>query len=168
VPRPTTKPQLLAQAREEFDALTATINPLTSEQITEPGTVGEWSIKDVVAHLTEWAQMVMRWYAAGKKGETPQTPAEGYTWQQIPALNQRIYEQHRDDPLDEALANFHTTHAAIVDMISGIDNEELFTSKVYQWTKSTTLGAYFVSATCSHYVWARKEIRKGLKAKDKT
>ena len=27
------------------------------------------------------------------------------------------------------------------------------------------LGTYLVSATSSHYLWARKEIRKGLRAK---
>ncbi|MDR1213109.1 MAG: ClbS/DfsB family four-helix bundle protein, partial [Propionibacteriaceae bacterium] len=39
-------------------------------------------------------------------------------------------------------------------------NDELFSRGVYPWTKSTTLGAYFVSATSSHYDWAMKKLRK--------
>lgn len=30
----------------------------------------------------------------------------------------------------------------------------------YAWTKTTTLGAYFVSSTSSHYDWAMKKLRR--------
>ena len=35
--------------------------------------------------------------------------------------------------------------------------------KKYKWTGSTSLGAYLVSATSSHYDWAYKLIKKCLK-----
>lgn len=37
---------------------------------------------------------------------------------------------------------------------------ELFEKKRYKWTGTTLLGAYFVSATSSHYDWAYKLIKK--------
>jgi hypothetical protein len=37
--------------------------------------------------------------------------------------------------------------------------EELFTKKKYQWTGTTSLGAYLVSATSSHYDWGLKTIK---------
>jgi hypothetical protein len=70
----------------------------------EPGIVGEWSVKDVLAHLYEWEQMVLRWLAAGKRGETPEVPAEGYKWNQLPALNEEIWLKYKDLPLDEILS----------------------------------------------------------------
>jgi uncharacterized protein (TIGR03083 family) len=155
----------LSQSREQYDALAALLDTLTPDQMTDPGTVGDWSVKDVLAHLTAWSRMFLGWYEAGKRGEQPVTPAEGYNWQQIPALNQRIYEQHRDRPLADTLADFRAAHAAAMSAIESMSDEEMFTPKVYAWTKTTTLGSYAVSATCSHYDWARKEIRKGIKAK---
>lgn len=165
--RPTSKDQLLSQAQEEYAALIRELDALTDAQKIAPDTVGAWSVKDVLAHLTEWMRMVLRWYEAGTRGETPITPGEGYTWQQIPALNQRIYEQYRDTPLDEINAGFHSAYHAVMDALAQISNDVLFTPKVYPWTKTTTLGSYFTSATSSHYAWARKEIRKGIKAKQK-
>ncbi|HOP45228.1 MAG TPA: ClbS/DfsB family four-helix bundle protein, partial [Flavobacteriales bacterium] len=41
--------------------------------------------------------------------------------------------------------------------------EELFEKKRYRWTGSTSLGAYLVSATSSHYDWALKLIQKVLR-----
>lgn len=33
---------------------------------------------------------------------------------------------------------------------------ELFTKRLYSWTGSTSLGAYLVSSTSSHYDWGKK------------
>ncbi len=131
--------------------------------MTQPGIVGEWAVKDVLAHLTAWEQMFLGWYSTGRRGDDPITPAAGFNWQQIPALNEQIYQQHRALPLEDVLAQFHRSYAQIAAALTGMSHEELFTPKVYRWTKTTTLGSYAVSATCSHYAWARKEIRKGIK-----
>jgi len=165
MPRPTNKQDLLTEIEKERGALEAFLETLTPKQMTEPGIVGEWSVKDVLAHLIEWEQMCLGWYKAGLHGEIPPLPAPGFKWNQTPQLNQQIYEKHRDRPLDEALEQFHASHREILEVIQGLSNETLFTTGHYAWTKKNTLGAYMVSATSSHYLWARKEIRKGFRAK---
>jgi uncharacterized protein (TIGR03083 family) len=167
MPRPTSKDDLLTAIDQERSALEELLETLTPAQMTEPGLVGDWSAKDVLAHLFEWEQMVLGWHQAGLRGETPELPAPGFKWSQTPQLNQQIYEKHRERPLDEVLELFRASHQEILATIQGLSNEELFTSGHYAWTKKNTLGTYMVSATSSHYLWARKEIRKGLRAKAK-
>ena len=164
MPRPTSKSDLLAAIEKERGALETLLELLTPEQMTDPGVVGEWSVKDVLAHLVEWEQMVLGWHATGLRGETPEMPAPGFKWNQTPQLNQQIYEKHRERPLDEVLERFRASHQEILGVIRGLSNEEMFTTGHFAWTKKNTLGTYLVSATSSHYLWARKEIRKGLKA----
>jgi uncharacterized protein (TIGR03083 family) len=156
---------LLAAIDQERGALNTFFGTLTPEQMAAPGVVGEWSVKDVLAHLIEWEQMVLGWYAAGLRGETPQLPAPGYNWGQTPQLNQVIYEKHRDRPLDEVLAQYQSSHEEIMALIRQLSDDELFGEHRYAWTHNNTLGAYFVSATSSHYLWARNEMRKGIKKK---
>ena len=67
--------------------------------------------------------------------------------------------------LDEVLAQFETSFHEILEIIQGLSNDELFTAGYFAWTKKNTLGTYMVSATSSHYLWARKEIRKGFRVK---
>ena len=165
MPRPTSKADLLAAIDQERGALEATLETLTPRQMVEPGVVGEWSVKDVLAHLVEWQQMVLGWYRAGLRGEIPEMPAPGYKWNQMPQLNQMIYEKHRDSPLGEVMEQFHASHRETVGVIQELSDEELFTARRYGWTQGNTMGTYFVSTTSSHYLWARKEARKGLKAK---
>lgn len=165
MPRPGSKAELLNAIDRERSALNTLLATLTPEQMAMPGVVGEWSVKDVLAHLVEWEQMVLGWYGAGLRGETPQLPAPGYNWSQTPQLNQLIYEKHRDRPLDEVLAQYQSSHAEIMAVIRQLPDDELFGMQKYAWTSNNTLGAYFVSATSSHYLWAKNEIRKGIKLK---
>ena len=48
-------------------------------------------------------------------------------------------------------------------LIGEMSDEELFSKGVFDWTGTTTLGSYCVSATSSHYNWAFKDIKKALK-----
>ncbi|MBK8833615.1 MAG: ClbS/DfsB family four-helix bundle protein [Anaerolineae bacterium] len=163
MPRPTTKDQLITAMQAEHDALEQALTGLTPEQLSTSSPITHCAIKDVLAHIWEWEQMCLSWHKAGLKGLTPAVPGEGFIWSQLPALNKQIYEKHRDRPLDEVLKEFRRSYQQMLKTIPKISEEDLFEPGRYAWTKTSTLGAYFVSATSSHYVWARKEIRKCLK-----
>jgi hypothetical protein len=163
MPRPTSKQELLLAIEKKRSALEALLEPLSPEQMTAPGVVGDWSVKDVLAHPVEWEQMCLFWYRAGLQDRSPEMPAPGFKWNQTPALNQMIYEKHRHRSLDDVRARFDASNQEILGVIQDLSNEELFTAGRFAWTKKNTMGTYFVSATSSHYLWARKEVRKGLK-----
>ena len=165
MPRPTTKNALLESIEAERNALEQLLDELTPDQMEESGVVGEWSVKDVIAHLLEWEQMVLRWHSAGLKGKVPVTPAEGFNWAQLPQLNQQIFEKHHNQPLAVIQKEFNASFRKILKTIQGLSDEDLFMRGRYAWTKNNTLVAYFISNTSSHYKWARTNIKKGLKAR---
>jgi len=164
MPRPTTKKQLLEAIEIEQKALEQLLAGLSPAQMTQPGALGEWSVKDVLAHLLEWHHMVLNWHAAGLQGKVPATPSEDFNWAQLPQLNQQIYEKHCNRPLADIQKEFKLSHEKTLSTIQGLSEEELFTRGYYAWTKNNTLGTYFVSNTSSHYHWARTNLKKGLKA----
>ncbi len=165
MPRPQSKSELIEAIDREYSQLHTLIANMSASQMTEDGLVGTWSAKDVLAHLTEWQQMALGWYRAGLKNQMPQLPAPGYKWRQTPELNDAIYQKHRTRSLKAVRDGFYKSHAEIVQVIQALPNETLFGRNQYEWTGNNTLGTYFVSATSSHYLWARNEIKKGLRAR---
>ncbi len=163
MPRPLNKKQLLTESQHQYEALDAWLSTLSVDQLTTPGILGDWSVKDVLAHLYEWQQMFFRWYAAGLRGETPAVPAEGFKWNQLPDLNQRIYETFRDRPLEEILNCFHASHRETIALIESLSDDALTTPGLYPWMNKNTLMAYLAANTSSHYQWAYKELHKGIK-----
>lgn len=163
MPKPTTKKELIKSAQQEREALEELLATLTPAQLTQPNRIGEWAVKDVLAHLIEWEAMVMQWYETGKKGKTPAVPSAEYNWGQLPALNHAIFVKHRDRSLTEIQKNFKASYKKILKTIESIPEKELFTRKIYPWTNNNLLAVYFISATSSHYRWARMTIRKAAK-----
>ncbi|MBK9923786.1 MAG: ClbS/DfsB family four-helix bundle protein [Anaerolineales bacterium] len=163
MPKPTTKDQILEDANKEREALEALLATLTPEEITKPGRIGEWAIKDVLSHLIEWEGMVVKWYEAGVKGKTPAIPSEEYNWTQLPQLNHAIFLKYRNKSLVDVQKDFKASYKKIMKTIQTIPEKELFTRKHYAWTNNNLLAAYLVSATSSHYRWARTVIKKSKK-----
>ena len=90
-------------------------------------------------------------------------PAKGYTWKTTPELNKWIWKKYKDTSLEDAKVNFKSSYKKIRSIIKNHSDEELFEKKRYKWTGTTSLGAYLVSATSSHYDWAIKLIKKAKK-----
>ena len=110
MPRPHTKELLLSESHQEREKLEKFLTTLTPDQMIQSDIVAEWSIKDVLAHLYEWEQMVLRWLAAGQRGKTAHVPAEGNKWNQLPALNEEIRQKYLRRSLDEVQAMFKESY----------------------------------------------------------
>lgn len=164
MPRAATKQQLIEDAQTERAALEKLLATLTPEQMTQSKAADDWSAKDVLAHLIEWEQMVIKWYETGAKDKIPTVPSEEYNWGQLPQLNHAIYLKHRDRSLEDVQKEFKASHKKIMKVIESIPEKDLFTRGHYPWTKKNLLAAYFNSATAAHYRWARGEIRKKVKS----
>jgi len=164
MPKPTNKQELLDEAEREYEALKKQVAEFTPEEMVRPGVVGEWSIKDILAHLLEWQRMYMGWYEAGLRSEKPATPAKGYNWSELPALNQDIYERYKGAKLDNVRNQLETSHRHMLDMAGSLSEDELFTPGRHKWTGISTLASYVDANTGAHYRWAQTGIRRGTRA----
>jgi hypothetical protein len=161
--RPSSKQELLAAAETEFERLWAAVDLVDRGDREQPGACETWSVKDLLAHLDEWHDMVLGWEAIGSDGGTPEMPAPGLRWAQTPALNQTIFERTQHDSWDDVANRFRRSYGRVQAVIESYSEEDLFTKKRFGWTGSTSVGSYFVSASSSHYAWASKLIRKWAK-----
>ena len=130
--------------------------------------IGGMSVKDFLAHRTEWGRMAIRWYEEAKTGGHPAVPTDKYKWNQLKELNAEIHERFKDTPLAEVEAEFASTHDRLHELIKGTTDDELFTKKHYGFTGSSDLATYLNSATASHYRSARRHIQKWWRSRTAT
>jgi len=161
--RPLNKLQLLTAIQKEYTALEKLIVSLTPEKIAYSAAPGAWAVKDIFLHLYEWQRMFFCWYETGLRGETPDVPAPGYKWSQLPALNKSIYEKYNDLAPEKALALFRGLHQKTVQFIEALPETDLTSPGLYKWMNQNTQMSYLNSITAAHYVWALKDARKALK-----
>jgi hypothetical protein len=95
-------------------------------EMAQPGAVGEWSVKDVLAHLFDWEQRFVGWYEAGRRGEVPPTPAPRMMWKELGRLNQQVFEKHRQRKLDDVLAEFDASYRRTLATVQAMPEDEMF------------------------------------------
>lgn len=123
------------------------------------------SVKDFIAHRTEWGRMMIRWYEETRSGGVPAVPTEQYKWNQLKELNADIYRRFAETPLGRIEAEFEEVHDRLYRMIEAMSAEELFTKRYYGFTGTSDLVTYLNSATASHYRSARRHIGKWWRAR---
>ncbi|MDW3645770.1 MAG: ClbS/DfsB family four-helix bundle protein [Bacteroidia bacterium] len=165
MPRPRNKQELLDLSQKNLESLFHFLDSLPAENLQEefpPGSLNR-NVRDVLGHLYHWQLMMLDWYKLGMSGKKPDMPARGYSWKSVPDLNRKINDLYADAQLNQVRLWLNETHFQLRSLIMQHSDEELFTKKHYKWTASTSLGAYLISATSSHYDWALKLIRKQFK-----
>ena len=165
--RPTNKDELISLGNKNYNDMFELINSFDKNEIVNgkiPFEDRDKNMKDILAHLHHWHTMMISWYEVGMSGEIPEMPAKGYTWKTTQDLNLEIWKMYQDKDYLSVVKLLNNSFKKVQKIINSHSDSELFTKKKYKWTGTTSLGAYFVSATSSHYDWAMKKIKKYKKA----
>jgi len=161
--KPKSKAIVIKRLHAERRRLEANLARLSREEILKPNTVGKWSFKDVLAHLAHWESFLPDWIAASRCGENVEIPAPGLTWKDLDILNERIYEAHRDQSLEDVLEYFRATHARFMALAESLTDEEVLTPGYYAFTGGGALYDW-LNAYAAHDLWGKGKIRKWIKA----
>lgn len=163
MPRPQNKEALLLVANTNYTTLIKIVNSFSrKEQVAEYyfDNNRDKNLRDILTHLHHWHLMLLEWHKKGIKGEVVQKPALGYTWKTLPDWNKIVWKMYQSTDFDTAIKLLEKSHKDVLSVIKSYTNDDLFEKKKYKWTGTTSMGAYFISATSSHYDWAIKHLKK--------
>ncbi|MEM9710864.1 MAG: ClbS/DfsB family four-helix bundle protein [Actinomycetota bacterium] len=160
--RPKDREELVERISSDFQRLVDEVDAVPTDLLEVPGVCDDWSVKDLLAHLDAWHELFLGWEEIGAGGGRPDMPAPGLTWRETPTLNEQIWERTRDDDLADVRARLDDSHRRIRAVVESY-GDDLFVKRRHAWTGSTSVGSYAVSATTSHYEWARSLIRRWMR-----
>lgn len=121
------------------------------------------NIRDILIHLYEWHQLLLKWVHSNLKGEMKAFLPEPYNWKTYGEMNLKIWKVHQATSFEDAKKMLLASHKEVMSLIEQFSNEELFEAKHFCWTGTTTLGSYCISNTSSHYDWAIKKLKMHAK-----
>ena len=117
----------------------------------------------MLIHLYEWQQLLLNWVQSNLNGNKKDFLPEPYNWKTYGEMNIELWRKHQHTKLSNAKELLEETHKAVLEMIQPFSDDELFTKQFFNWTGTTTLGSYCVSASASHYDWAIKKLKAHIK-----
>ena len=121
----------LAVAREELLASAALIPP--EERASRP-VCGEWTLKDVLTHVTDWEWVGVEGLRHMAAGQSPQVE---YI-EDIDAWNQVHFEARHDQPWEMVWSDLHAARDALLEVLEGMSQTDLVRSFVFPWDPEGT------------------------------
>jgi hypothetical protein len=149
--------QLLNKLDRAWVALKESYAGLPDRHLTEPGVASDWSVKDILAHLTTWEEEALKYLPLINKGGKP--PRYSVQYGGIDAFNALRTEQKRTLSLSEVLRQLDETHRKLVDYVGSLPEE--------QFTRETPFRHRLRLDTYSHYPLHTRMIRQWREQKDK-
>src|SRR5215813_6271723 len=143
------KQQFLKQLDKRWTDFNESYAGLSDAQMTESGVIGDWSVKDIVAHVTWWEEEALKHLPLISQGGRPRTYASEYGG--IDAFNALMTEKKRRLSLSEALKERDETHARLVSYIEYAPDEQFLSETRFRYRLRLD--------TYSHYPKHGKAIR---------
>lgn len=113
------KAELLKDIRAEWALWEALLGEIEGAQMTQPGAAGEWSVKDIIAHIA--------WFEREMVGMLQARALVGSDLWQMPTdeRNARIFEENRDCLLQDVLAEAQQVHQQFLEEFEALAEDDL-------------------------------------------
>jgi hypothetical protein len=141
-------------ARADWDAL---IEGIDEARMTEPGVTGDWSLKDMIAHIS--------WFEKEMIGVVRERALVGSELWLLPPheRNAAIHAENRDRPLAEVRADAKRTFAELMEVLPTLADEDLtdatrFADMPPDWVP----GEIIAQNTWEHYEAHRRGVEAWL------
>jgi hypothetical protein len=157
------KNELLTAIQKCHDEIETCCIEATEAQLSQrPGPQSDWSMKDLIAHLTFWEQDMLTTLGNNALKTTPDWNDD------TDAVNARVFEANKDRPLDDIRADFRRSLEQICDLMGSLSDADLTDTSVERLKlgDGTPLWKYIADETYEHYrddhlpdvrTWARRE-----------
>src|SRR5215212_1400965 len=127
--------ELIALIRETGTRMELLLAQLSVAEMNQPGAVGVWSVKDVLAHLAFWERYAVDTLRAVARGEAPALSADDETERK----NASVVAQYYQRSLSAVLADWQQAREELLDALEGLDDEMLNDPDYFPWSAGRTL-----------------------------
>ena len=114
--------QAMVSARGQFDFL---VNQIPRSKMTLSGASGEWSVKDIVAHVASYD----RWLGLGLALRGQKPPDHWVEDTPLDEFNRRLFDENRDLSLAQVLEDSRAVWAEILEATHAQSEAYLFTEQ---------------------------------------
>lgn len=115
------KAQVLEKLDKTWAEFQESFAGLSESQLAQPGVSGEWSVKDILGHVTAWEEESQKHLPLIAQGGRPPRYKDAYGG--IDAFNAMMTDKNRALPLGEILQQSQESHARLVQYLQDAPDE---------------------------------------------
>lgn len=111
--------ELIKMVKRERANWESLVQQIDQEKMTQPGVAGEWSLKDIIAHIT--------WHEREMVGLIKAHALVGSELWNLPSdeRNAAIYAEFKELPLDQVLKESNQAYKQLVEVLPSLSDQDL-------------------------------------------
>jgi hypothetical protein len=145
------KQELLTQVKHERAQWDRLLEGISQDWMLLPAAMGDWTFKDLVAHITAWAHFdVLNRLEAVLRQERP-SPVPGPAGWNVEQINFWIYATHKYRAVQHILAESRQLWQRMEDLMQALPEQELCDPQRFDWLAGRPLGPTVLEAVAGHF-----------------
>lgn len=121
----TARRQMLAeQVNDAREALLASFEDLSAEDMLEPGVKEDWSVRDILNNIAAWDRITTECFRAMLAGE--RHPLLDMDEEGVAEFEQKNYEAGKDKLVVQAVQDLNEAREELVGVLRDVPNAEMF------------------------------------------
>ena len=117
------KSELLKWLQDEYQQWEVFLDQISPTRMDQPGVNGDWSMKDIVAHLTGWNRRLVDRLQAAQRGEPEPPPPWPAHLETEDEINAWIYESHRGRSVPEVLGESRQVFQQLLAVVEALPDD---------------------------------------------
>jgi uncharacterized damage-inducible protein DinB len=125
-PQPTQRDEVLANIRRARAELEASFAGLSEQQMTGPATEGGWTIKDHLAHITEYQRRALAVIAGHHQADGFGVDRDTFEqFADVHAVNEFLFQRNRDRDLSDVIDDFRETYRLVEATVEQMNDTDM-------------------------------------------
>jgi hypothetical protein len=156
----STRSELMAEFEQEWVNIEHLCAGKSQADMVAPGVEGEWSIKDILCHLSAWEKYLLDRLGMVMTGQPPLYPAMA-SWDDVHRFNAQVYADNKDRSISSVVIEFRSLYRGVMTVIEALRDDQFTQPYSYDFPDDAlTLLQLIRANTCEHYREHRIAIEK--------
>jgi len=138
-----------------WEDLIASYAGLSVRDMIQRGAMGDWSVKDIIAHITWWEKEALTHLPLIMEDE--KLPRYSDRYGGIDAFNAKMLEKKRDLSLNQVLRERDQTHRHLMDFLQQVAEEYFATETRFRKRLRLDTYGHYKLHTAAIWMWREKQ-----------
>jgi hypothetical protein len=152
-----TKEEIITKLSASRENFLAAIQGLSDPDLTTKTVAGQWTVKDIMAHLTRWEAELVKLLWQARNNVKPTTIH--FDLPPVDEINAKWYLESRESALHMVWSDFHGVRAQTVRRVKKFSSVELNDPQQYPWLDSNPLWQWIATDSFEHESEHEAQIR---------
>ena len=143
-----TKENLIEALENAHAAFLEALAGVSVDEMCQPKTIGDWSVKDIMAHLSLWESQTIQLLFQAKQGAKPTTLH--FKKFDETQQNDLWYQQSKERSFDRVWEDFSNIRDQTIQRLESFSDKEISQPGFFPWLKNSSLGQLVFDYVVEH------------------